>query len=239
MKNDFKQFGNDLIDAIDPDEENYFSSILKSTVNSYSSEPQFVLDIGCGNGKFVSSIKTFSNVKLVGVDGSDYALKLAKSAGYDETLLIEDFNSSSILFPQNDWDLIICKDVLEHILYPEDFVKHIVRLMKPECKLLIQVPNHFNFIGLLKFIKTRNLDVFNYFPNNNSWNNPHIRYFKFDEFISYFESLGLTVEANFCSKFSRFGPIKYILPSKLRTILATNYPMNFSEAFTILFKFQT
>ena len=80
---------------------------------------QKILDVGCGNGAFTQILKDFKSY-LVGIDGNEHGLKLSKSRGFDETHFVDDFSNNELSMVKDlDFDLVISKDVLEHVLNPQ------------------------------------------------------------------------------------------------------------------------
>ena len=80
-------------------------------------------------------------------------------------MFINDFSKDKLKIQDNFFDLIICKDVFEHLINPNHLVKEIHRILKPNGLLLSHVPNHFPLWGRLKFLIENNLDTFRIFPN--------------------------------------------------------------------------
>ena len=143
-------FDNQHIDAINHDlSNNYFRTVLVEALE-YSGNPRDVCDVGCGNGIFTSWIKDSLSCRLVGVDGSEYALNKAKQLNFDELHHIEDFSNNNLPFKDESFDFVINKDVLEHLLNPENLVHEIARITRIGGFALIHVPNHFPISGRLK-----------------------------------------------------------------------------------------
>ena len=73
-----KHFNDDFIDGININpEKNYFSSIIKLCIKKF--KPFNICDVGCRNGKFTGHIKSIHNCNIIGIDGSEYALRKAKT----------------------------------------------------------------------------------------------------------------------------------------------------------------
>ena len=81
-----------------------------------------------------------------------------------------------------DFDLVISKDVLEHVLNPQYAFRQFWNKIRIGGYLLIHVPNHFPIYGRMKFLKSNNIDTFNYFPNHQRYNYPHIRFYNYGQF---------------------------------------------------------
>lgn len=96
---------------------------------------QRLLDVGCGNGKFLSMAKAMG-WEVVGVDFDELAVDAARKAGltvvHGDVFSISDYNG---------FDYITCSHVIEHVHHPRDFLKHIFFLLKPNGKFWLETPN--------------------------------------------------------------------------------------------------
>ncbi|MCL4430960.1 MAG: class I SAM-dependent methyltransferase [Epsilonproteobacteria bacterium] len=230
-----KHFSDHYIDAINGDpENNYFTPILDELFKSIET-PIEVCDIGCGNGLYGISIKNHYNCNYTGVDGSSYALEQAKNRGIDKLYSIGDFCTDKMPFPDNFFDLVICKDVLEHLIKPEFLVSEIQRITKPSGYALIHVPNHFPINARLKFVFTADIDPFKFFPDSNRWNFPHIRFFNKNSILNLFSLYHFTPYKNLSYHFVIFSRIMKYFPIKL----LNKYSDVVSSGITFIFKKNT
>ena len=101
------------------------------------------LDIGCNAGVYLDYMR---GERVIGVDLSHSALKKAwkrseqlKKANHYFFLA----GDAQILgfFRPNQFDFILCSEVLEHLLNPQDVFAGIADLLKPGGKALITTPN--------------------------------------------------------------------------------------------------
>ncbi len=87
-----------------------------------------LLDVGCGNGKHVDCFQRFG-VDARGIDKEDC-----------------DLEKDPIPFPDNSFDVVFCKSVLEHIdqyervLCHESLGEDIRRVLKPDGIAIVMVP---------------------------------------------------------------------------------------------------
>lgn len=231
-----EHFSDKDIDAIEVDHlNNYFTPILLEVLK-HIDKPQNVCDLGCGNGLFSAALKNWINCRLVGVDGSGYALKQAQRLSYDELILIGDFSADSLPFEDNTFDLVINKDVLEHLLHPEHLVLEIARVTRKGGQALIHVPNHFPISGRLKLLFTNTIDPFLYFPDARRWNFPHIRFFNQKDFLDLMLSVELKPVVNLCHHYHSFPKIGRLMSNRLKNCLSKENPDLFATGFTYLFR---
>ena len=85
-----------------------------------------LLDIGCGRGEFLAGfIKC--GVKGYAVDQSAVARKYCPEA----ELRNSDIENDGIPYPDDFFDVVYSKSVIEHFHYPERLVKEMYRILKP------------------------------------------------------------------------------------------------------------
>lgn len=92
-----------------------------------------ILDVGSSQGLFLKKI----NAKFkIAFDISFHYLKEV-----DKTFMMPILGKAeSIPFKNNSLDIIVCSDVLEHVLYPERVIAEFQRILKNKGKLYVVVP---------------------------------------------------------------------------------------------------
>lgn len=100
-----------------------------------------LVDIGCGDGRFLrEASKRYSSEKLVGVDYSESAVKLAQIMNphliYKNINIIEEDLSEQ-------FDIATLVEVLEHIPLNQvdDFLKAVANVLNTDGKLILTVPH--------------------------------------------------------------------------------------------------
>jgi len=103
----------------------YIEKILKKVPKSYK-----ILDAGCGQGLLVEEFKR-RGYDISGIDAF-YSSELVKKGD----ILNNDFEN-------NQFDLILCLDVIEHFQLNEQekLVKELTRIVKPKGKIIFSIPN--------------------------------------------------------------------------------------------------
>ncbi|MBD2201301.1 class I SAM-dependent methyltransferase [Calothrix sp. FACHB-1219] len=101
------------------------------------SAPGKILDIGCGSGNFLYSIRE-KGWDTYGVEVSLAGAKLGREAAglkiFNGTLLEANFSN-------NYFDYIRSNHSFEHLVNPNEVLQEIYRILKPDGKLMIGVPN--------------------------------------------------------------------------------------------------
>ena len=230
-------FSDELIQDILVDKDNnYFTKIIED-VSKYLDKHKTVLDVGCGNGLFIYNIKKISNCRLYGIDSNKKSLEICNKLGYDETFYCEDFSSSSLFKNnQNKFDLIICKDVFEHLFDPENLLIEIDKNLKDDGLFIFHVPNHFPLEGRIKILFNNKIDTFNYFPKCDPWDFPHIKFFTHESIVNKVKKYNFNILQEYSYLFFKLKFFNKILPQNIKKILSKKFPNLFCESFTFLLK---
>jgi SAM-dependent methyltransferase len=130
-----------------------------------------ILDIGCGSGGTYAN--HFIKAKRGVWTGIDISEKALKSAMHSRKYKV-DLNKQ--LPELDEFDLIICLEVLEHTLYPADVVGYIDRHLSKDGVAIITVPNSYSWLFRVKYLLGKN--EAQGFPREfgPAWQDPHIRY---------------------------------------------------------------
>ena len=236
MKNK-THFENKYFDDIDSisASDNYFLPVLKEVKKIVNFKTAKVLDVGCGTGVFLLPIVSWGCSELYGVDGHTPVADRAIQRGYRDVLAVEDLSSCSLPFSDETFDLVVCKDVFEHLVCPEFALGEIRRVLKKGRLLLLHVPNHFPLYGRLKFVLTNNLDTFNYFPGASRFNFPHIRFFEHRGFLTACNENGFSLVSDLSYLFPvipLLNRFKFLQP--LIRVVVSRFPNQFAGGFTLV-----
>lgn len=109
-------------------------------LNQIASNSKRIIDLGCGEGTRLSLLKTESSSKLVGVDISSTALKIAKKAHKNIEFIEADLEK--LPFKDEEFDLVYSAYVLEHISDPNKVVNEAVRVLSEKGYLILIAPNY-------------------------------------------------------------------------------------------------
>lgn len=109
-------------------------SILENKKKSYS-----LLDLGCGHGSVLFSLKLLGFLKkaiITGIDKDKKALKTFKENFPHATVLSADISIRTSI-KSNSFDVAICNQVVEHIDDDDFFVSEIYRILKKQGHIYI------------------------------------------------------------------------------------------------------
>ena len=107
----------------------------ESTSDPKFDKPGRILDIGCGNGSFLNEMKGWEKF---GVEINAQAAKIGNDTG-EMNIFAGDLIDAK--YPSNFFDYIRSNHSFEHISNPNETLREIHRILKPDGKLLIGVPN--------------------------------------------------------------------------------------------------
>jgi len=114
--------------------ENLFGETIRTQVQLFATGTDAgssVLDVGCGLRPYESF---FTHCKYIGID-------VESSSKNSETKKPDHFfDGTHIPLKDKQIDAVICTEVLEHCIAPEELVLEMHRVLKPGGKVLITVP---------------------------------------------------------------------------------------------------
>lgn len=105
-----------------------------------ASGPGRVLDVGCGDGRFLSAIQKLGWA-CIGVEPNQKAVEFARA----RLQLDVRQGDLSIINDELKFDLITMWDVLEHVPSPTSVLRHANRLLGSDGQLALSVPNWDSF----------------------------------------------------------------------------------------------
>ena len=111
-----------------------------------------VLDIGCGTGRHTAAAYQCPNITIVGADLNFDDVRQARHrllfhdhcrehGGGRWLLSVSDI--ACLPFEDTCFDLVICSEVLEHLVDEKTAVREIIRVLKPNSPLVVSVPRYF------------------------------------------------------------------------------------------------
>lgn len=138
-----------------------------------------IIDLGCADHLEVIDLKIRNNTWLhkrlcetaefcLGIDINEKAIEYIKSLGYKDVLYCDILKDKELILSQNNnYDILVAGETLEHIDNPVLFLKTLRELYKENIDyLLISVPNAFaikNFVSVFNHLEFINTDHRYYF----------------------------------------------------------------------------
>jgi SAM-dependent methyltransferase len=100
-----------------------------------------VLDAGCGTGYGLRILQEAGAARVVGVDISADAVAQASEAISDEHIEVLQADLKELPFSDGEFDLIVCFEVIEHVLERGTILDELTRILAAEGVLCISTPN--------------------------------------------------------------------------------------------------
>lgn len=128
----------------------YFGTARREIVPHLPARAERLLELGCGTGATIAMIKSLRSVAWAGgVELFEDAARQAEAQC--DRVWRADIERTPIEteIPPGSLDLILCLDVLEHLVDPWTAVKRITPLLRPGGQMIVSIPNVRNY----KFIR--------------------------------------------------------------------------------------
>ena len=215
------------------DHRSHVTRTLRQIKNQFNINDNKVIEIGCGLARNLEHFRATNEV--CGVDGLVGAVNDVCARGIEAEFA--DLEQGSLPFADGSFDVVVCIDVLEHINNVKSLMMEIKRIAKDDALIILNVPNHFTLKGRLKLLFGAGMDMHNFFPGSDDWDNPHIRFFTHSGFHRLLDSCGLKTVSDMSEfvTFEGLGHRKALSPTTpLKKILAKLFPALFLGGFFVV-----
>lgn len=179
-----------------------------------------VLDVGCGTGNLGAALKQHGN-HVYGIDVVDEYIEAAKQR-LDGAYIFDIAGGDELPFRAEEFDVIICSNVLEHLAEPVEALKRLSPLLKAEGYIIISVPNIATWTMRLSLLFGR----FEY-SDQGVLDKTHLRFFTLKTLKQLISEAGLVlVKLEAVPNLSRslVGPVKWLFAKYNSDKLATDEP---------------
>ena len=111
---------------------------IEEAIRTHS--PKTVLDIGCGNGFYLTSplARRFLGVFFLGIDTDRESIEQARLANPAPNL---EFSFPEDVGEGRAFDLVIASEVIEHVEEPGEFLRSLIMRLNPGGKIFLSMPN--------------------------------------------------------------------------------------------------
>jgi 2-polyprenyl-3-methyl-5-hydroxy-6-metoxy-1,4-benzoquinol methylase len=181
--------------------EIYFNVVRKEMLPFVPSEARVTLEIGCGDGNFAELLLSRGALEVWGIEYEKEQADLAQKRM--TKVLVGDVAEQLTLLPDNYFDVIICNDVLEHLIDPYTVISKLRYKLKKEGVMISSIPNIRYFRNLFDYFFNKNWD----YTDSGIMDKTHFRFFTYRSIRKMFESNGYEVV-----KMVGINPTKSIRP---------------------------
>lgn len=109
-----------------------------------------VLDVGCGGGQFLAFAQA-RGLRGVGVDIAEQALARARARGVAALAVAQ---GERLPFPDGSFRAAACLGNLEHFLDPAAGARELARVLSPDGRVVVMLPNAYYSGDLWRVIRT-------------------------------------------------------------------------------------
>lgn len=153
-----------------------------------------VLELGSGLGANLRVLARDNQVQ--GVEGLRAAAERACQLGTPTH--VADLEQDPLPWPDGSWDWVLMLDVLEHLVRPERALQQARRLLAPGGRLLVNVPNPYDWRSRWRVLRGAGVDAPRHFPQVPAWQYPHLRFFRHADLLQLLQQAGFELECD-CS----------------------------------------
>lgn len=143
------------------------------------------LDCGCGTGGNARELRQMG-WRVTGITVSPRELEMASECC--EAVLLGDLNSGIPQEAGGPFDLVVFSHVLEHLLHPDVALRDAHRLLTPDGRLIVALPNVLYWRMRLKFL----FGEFKYEPTG-IMDETHVRFYTFHSGMELLRSNGFEI----------------------------------------------
>ncbi|GAB7389188.1 hypothetical protein BSNK01_30260 [Bacillaceae bacterium] len=148
-----------------------------------------VLELGCATGYMTNILVNFLGCEVSCVEYDVVAAEKARN--YSNNVIVGDLNTFDFgqHFQEEEFDVVIFADVLEHLFDPLDVLKRVKPFLKIGGELLASIPNIAHCSIIAELLQGR-------FPYKDLGllDNTHIRFFTRSGVVNLFQEAGLTIK---------------------------------------------
>jgi ubiquinone/menaquinone biosynthesis C-methylase UbiE len=101
---------------------------LKSAVSAFNFQPRYILDLGCGTGRFTPALAKTFNCQVVGIEPSEAMLSVAKRQR-DRSVARGVGTAEEIPLRNKSVDLVFMSQVFHHLGDPTKAIQEIYRVL--------------------------------------------------------------------------------------------------------------
>lgn len=155
-----------------------------SLINKSDVNPRDILDVGCASGWFLSRMAVeYPKASYTGIDVYKDGVEYGKKKYKKLKLIVND--AHKMPFEKDSFDTVVCAEVLEHVVNPQDVLKEIRRVLKKEGVAVIEMDTG-NLLFKLVWHWWTNL-------RHGVWENAHIQEFNTYKLKKMIENEGFNI----------------------------------------------
>jgi 2-polyprenyl-3-methyl-5-hydroxy-6-metoxy-1,4-benzoquinol methylase len=167
--------------------EGYYDNIRKEMLKYLPQNAKKIIEVGCGNGAFASTVKIKNQAEVWGIELMESEALLAESVL--DKVLIGRCEKHLANLPENYFDVIYCNDVLEHLVDPYSVLEIFKSKLAPGGVVISSIPNVRFYRSFSKVVFGKNWEYEDY----GIMDKTHLRFFTGKSIRKMYEDLGYEV----------------------------------------------
>jgi 2-polyprenyl-3-methyl-5-hydroxy-6-metoxy-1,4-benzoquinol methylase len=169
-------------------QETYFSHARPRMLEFIPVAPRRVLEVGCGEGSFAGEVKRRTQAEIWGIELDSDAAARAKNV--IDHVLIGDADERIRELPHDYFDLIICNDVLEHLINPGQTLESLKGKLVSSGTIVASIPNIRYAWALRDILIRRDFP----YQDEGIFDRTHLRFFTRKSMVRLFRESGFEVQ---------------------------------------------
>ncbi len=203
-------------------DESRFEITKELVLHHINNKNAKILDIGCGSGALLKRLPT--NIDYVGIDDKQDVLDDIRRLGA-RTMQLDIENNP--IKPHENFDVVICTEVLEHMKFPEKILSEIQTLVKDVGVVIISLPNEYTLWCRLGVIFGKGIDYQGLTSNDHHKHFPTIQQSK--EIVEkYFDILHIKYRTHI-DVYNGLESIMALIPYSWMMFISKLYPSLFAR----------
>jgi SAM-dependent methyltransferase len=129
-----------------------YEALNRPVLEAVPTAARAILDVGCGTGSLGRALKARQPARVVGLTYS--ASEAERAADALDHVVVQDLNQ----FNPNGlgpFDCVVCSHVLEHLNWPDEFLRRARPLLLPGGTLVVALPNALHWKERWRFLRGR------------------------------------------------------------------------------------
>jgi len=169
--------------------DDYFGNVRRDVLPLLPTSSARVLELGCGRGDTLAYLKREGRCEWAG--GIElFPAAAAVARGRVDWLLEGDAERLDIGLAPASLDLVLCLDVLEHLVDPWTMMRRLAALLRPGGAVVASIPNVRNRRVLFPLLFRGSFE----YANEGLLDRTHLRFFTRRSAVALLESAGLRVD---------------------------------------------
>jgi SAM-dependent methyltransferase len=169
-------------------DQSYFGNVRSEILPLIPKKSDRIFEVGCGSGDTLAYLKSTGVCSWAGgIELFHDAAELARNK--IDFVMEGNIENIDLPFQEEKFDVILCLDVLEHLIDPWEAVRRLHLLLKPGGSLICSIPNvrHVSVVGPLLFGRWE-------YAKEGILDKTHLRFFTKNTAIKLVSNPGLNID---------------------------------------------